>query len=617
MLKDNKGITLISLVITIIVLIILASVATVYGTSTIKYIKFNNAKSQIQTMQSNVNFWYEEAKNNSLNYGLDISAANLNETKVANTLVGGTGSNIADGFKYFSSDYIKNNLNIDGITYDFLINISKRTVCIYGGVEYQDEMYYSAEDFGINAVEYDGMYGEVTFNTTIENGYIIVYNINFSNDIKISKYDVQYQLHGEKYWNTATTDMKKSYVYASEQSGEKVKDDNAWYIPIEEFWTYNIKIKTSLENLNKSDSISTGYVYKNDANGRKTIVTNGVIELKIGDYINYNAAVTQKDENGNETYISYSSPTGTCIENEYSTAVESPERGSGYSSIQTFSCDADTQGWRVLGVNENTGEILIVSAEPVNNKYKLIGFTRYQYGVQELNSISEIYGHGEGATGARSINIDDVNKITGYNPNNTGVYDPEQTGSGTKYGENTVSEYGNEVKYSWTSTANRVLGLGTNGVTATGSKSDYATYLFNWYDPKTNKWKSSKQDTTNPVEITTLTSSYYYYYPYSLNTDSSITGEQKGLSTTSEGYSTIFCDNKSYWLASSYIYDQTSYVAYGLRYVGAGGVVRYNSLYNSYGQIYTPSYTVRPVVSLKSGIKLQWDSSNTRYDIIG
>ena len=153
---NNKGITLISLVITIIVLFIIASVASISGISTVRYIKYTNAKSQFEVMQSKVNEWYKISKTDSSveNYGSDLSQANSQD--VANTLVYGTGSNNAKGYKYFSADYIQNELDIQGISYDFLINIDKYTVLLLGGIKYKNKIRYSAEDFEINKIRYDG-----------------------------------------------------------------------------------------------------------------------------------------------------------------------------------------------------------------------------------------------------------------------------------------------------------------------------------------------------------------------------------------------------------------------------------------------------------------------------
>ena len=62
-MKNEKGITLISLVITIIVLLILATISINAGTGTIRYSNYNKAKAEMQAMQDNVNSWYDEYAN--------------------------------------------------------------------------------------------------------------------------------------------------------------------------------------------------------------------------------------------------------------------------------------------------------------------------------------------------------------------------------------------------------------------------------------------------------------------------------------------------------------------------------------------------------------------------
>ena len=61
-MKKEKGITLTSLVITIIILLIIASISVFSGTQTIKYAKWNKAKSEMETVQAQVNTWNEEYK---------------------------------------------------------------------------------------------------------------------------------------------------------------------------------------------------------------------------------------------------------------------------------------------------------------------------------------------------------------------------------------------------------------------------------------------------------------------------------------------------------------------------------------------------------------------------
>lgn len=151
MLRNNKGITLLALVLTIIILFILASVATISGISTVHYIKFNNARAQFEVIQSKVNIWRKQLNNDKnedvLEYGEDLFLAD--NQKVVKTLDGKN----SRGYRYFSATYLKQEFDIDGISYNFLINIKTGDVLLYDGIVYQGNWYYSAENFGIKVVE--------------------------------------------------------------------------------------------------------------------------------------------------------------------------------------------------------------------------------------------------------------------------------------------------------------------------------------------------------------------------------------------------------------------------------------------------------------------------------
>ena len=168
MLKNNKGITLSALVITIIVLLIIASVATVSGISSTNYVKFENAKAQFKVMQSEIDSLYSEYinikdvtekekwKNDKFTGAIKGSnfETELDSSIVSQTLNGLTiDSTNRDNYMYLSAEFIKSNLQLDGITYNFIVNLDEREVRLYGGVEYQNEMYYSAKNFGIKVVK--------------------------------------------------------------------------------------------------------------------------------------------------------------------------------------------------------------------------------------------------------------------------------------------------------------------------------------------------------------------------------------------------------------------------------------------------------------------------------
>ena len=85
-MKEDKAITLVSLVITIAVLIILASIATYSGVNVIRQSKLNKFTTEMGIMQTEINNLYdrysngtEEEKNEIINYGkeLDSEANNV------------------------------------------------------------------------------------------------------------------------------------------------------------------------------------------------------------------------------------------------------------------------------------------------------------------------------------------------------------------------------------------------------------------------------------------------------------------------------------------------------------------------------------------------------------
>ena len=120
--------------------------------------------------------------------------------------------------------------------------------------------------------------------------------------------------------------------------------------------------------------------------------------IKVGDYVNYTPdAGTYKVADG--TY------------------------GSGYTTddgYQSFSTEIDDDAlqWRILSIDENTGEIELISATVAQSSTLLYlqGDDGYNHGVDILNDLCEtLYSktiNGEKVAIARSINIEDIDKKT-------------------------------------------------------------------------------------------------------------------------------------------------------------------------------------------------------------
>ena len=238
----------------------------------------------------------------------------------------------------------------------------------------------------------------------------------------------------------------------------------------------------------------------------------------------------------------------------------------------TYDCGVSgyTGKWKVLGAEK--GKLLIMSTIDVGT-LTLSGKEGYNTGISKLNAMCATYGKN-----SRSITVEDINRVTGYDPTNQG--------DGTVFGAGQFYEYGNKVTYTASGSS------ATNGKTYTGSIS---------YEHPDGR----KIGTDNVTSIT-VESTAYYYYPYSLTTSSSTTGECKGIATDSPAYEMLFGkasdtsdgSGNAYWLASSFVYAFSNYSTFGLRIVASGGRVGSFDLWYSDGDTYHPSLGVRAVVSL-------------------
>ena len=258
--------------------------------------------------------------------------------------------------------------------------------------------------------------------------------------------------------------------------------------------------------------------------------------LHIGDYVDYNPLNFKE---------------GT-LEKDKTASSSTDENG---NSDQTFSINTDTK-WRVLG-EDDRGQILIVSADPVkkdmgdtNNPYfYLYGAKGYINAEKELEKISKIYGHGVGATEARSLKIEDVNKICGVTVRSNGLTPAVDVTENFGRTKSYTNQYASPEDY------------------LEGKRSDFSK-----------------------------TSNSYHY-----------TGNNSLLKTATNkrAYETIFFkkQTKKYnWLASRYVFVFSDYAGFCVGGVSYGGAGVHNDVFCSSGGENNIGFAVRPVVSLKSDV---------------
>lgn len=155
MIKNNKGITLIALVVTIIILLILASAGFYYGDLSVESSKYQRLSSQMQAMQLKMNQLYEEKTE------INISGENVDESNGSFSVVENKGVEIGNksDYKSYTSIQAEEIFGIKDVEPEirFLINFNKRRVIIDGGYTYDNTTYYVIEDFkDIFNVDYNG-----------------------------------------------------------------------------------------------------------------------------------------------------------------------------------------------------------------------------------------------------------------------------------------------------------------------------------------------------------------------------------------------------------------------------------------------------------------------------
>ena len=219
------------------------------------------------------------------------------------------------------------------------------------------------------------------------------------------------------------------------------------------------------------------------------------------------------------------------------------------------------------------------------------------------------------AESARCINAEDINKITGYNPNAVGVKNPtaEQIASGTKYGQgdNNPFQYGREVTYSWSGNTDKNPLYMYFGKTMPSNLTQVHN-AFHWFDGK--EWNTSGYEVGKTGEICKLTSNYYYYYPTTLTSSSS--GDVVGIAIDSDEYKLLFDktnfgngNNEYYWLASRYVDTHLNCVRFTIAFVASGYMTGCRLAYSD-GLISRYGFGLRPIVTLNPDIKLQPNGEN-------
>ena len=281
----------------------------------------------------------------------------------------------------------------------------------------------------------------------------------------------------------------------------------------------------------------------------------------------------------------------------------SSDTGSGHDIDQTLSTDdyetssgSKSTKWKVIEVNTKTGTVNLISAEPLKVKkssgnsdtYRIYGKEGYNNGVNELNKMCSAFGYGDGATGARSANTDDIDKALNYNKKDF-IY-TDDSRSNPKY----------NCKYGWTTTyyGKRTTWTPKNTYefTDTSKLDENGDYQREGSYATFTDINGNVPTDENPI---TITSNLYMY-----------TKDQFTDKIESNALNTIFGENGqfNFWLASHCVEGIFDSANWGLFDIDSDTLYS-GELYSSYDGERNGNYYVRPVVSLKSNIQGAKDAS--------
>lgn len=320
--------------------------------------------------------------------------------------------------------------------------------------------------------------------------------------------------------------------------------------------------------------------------------TDETYEVNIRDYLWGGSLISYYLKAGD--YVSYTPDTGTY-------KVADGANGSGRNVTETGYQEFTTEtgenslNWRILSIDEGTGKINLV-AETVGPSLTLCGTDGYNHGVDILNDLCEtLYSktvNGIKVATGRSLNVEDINAKTTFNYINfKGTYNAY---GGTK----ALSDY-KEICRKYPNLYEREKGYAPAGMVQNGlnvseglkdgvtDKDGVTTYstVIGYTDDYDSSTNSSKRDVN-------VTYTYYFYTPENyLNTSLGINTIPRDL---------IKLENTQYWLASRCIYNDSDYVGFRIRYINSNGSVNANFMVASSGSGGSPSFAIRPVVSLSA-----------------
>lgn len=544
--KLDKGITLVSLIITIAVMLIVASTSISISYDRFEINNYNKMKNDIELLSDKVNNYYlkytglptfKDDTGTNIEYPSQnlIFDKNPNDNEIYYVLDLNAMEGIALNYGKEGFEAITESKTID-VEKDidvYIINKQSHQIYYVQGIEMDDVVYHSV------------FYNADSINDIIPPSkpqINVISGTKNHDDTYMTEVELEF-IPGNNAGKKAT---KTEISLDNGTTWEKMSTNNNVYKKITENGTYNIIAKSYDEQGNTSET--------------KMDITAAI--LRIGDKIEY-------------------------------------DEGTGHTSEIDSEFVMKDLEWRVLDI-EPDGTIELISTQPTDSTLTLSGENDWLKGEDKLDTLcDDLYGQGTWATNARSLKRDDVDKLAGI------ITDEDKKAIYSDYGskwqfrysvENSIMEYRESLDdgKTWTDWANMTT-------------SHYNKFYEPGKDVINSK---NYLDSEGNLRTVNLIEDTYFYnisekIPNTMKTTDKILISSlitNGLNDTNDGaYGTI----RAQWLASKNIECSADRVSFYISNIANTHFsMSRTSVRTGYGGNLKGTHAVRPVIKLKPNLKL-------------
>lgn len=272
--KDNKGITLVALIMTIVLMLILVSITSYSGINSYKHAQVTKFVTQMQLLQAKVD---DLAASKTIEE-LDLPSPTTQEQRKAITSAFDNEevtTNNMNKYKVFTKEDILNILEVEDVQNDIMVNFETREIVSSVGIAYEGKTYYTQYKLpnGQTVISNESVSRDLDFTLEVSidgiNSTVTVKDINITNGT------LSYKEQNDNYSQTITnyTEKGKEYKINISKSGKYVfilKDNiSNEKNEIQEIITLTNKPKTD-SNLNQynygKNSTEWSYLQKDGVN---------------------------------------------------------------------------------------------------------------------------------------------------------------------------------------------------------------------------------------------------------------------------------------------------------------------------------------------------------------